>query len=136
MQKPFIVNTESFELLRDEVSIGTIKSLSSSDASLVAKHLEHNPHTLYIASSGVNVAGTIGSVSLPQQQMIAIEWVRKEPHPQPTEPEYNMNRYLFGISDDGKCYGYQEWDYTSTPDNLQVGDHWMSFESVFQNYFG
>jgi len=130
----FSADITSFELLRDEVGIGAIHELTPEDASLLARHIETQCETLYIACSGVNIGGGEGSLLLPDEQKVAIEWIREEGKPQPKEPETNMYRFVFGLTTDGLCYGYKEYDFQSTPDNLQVGDHWMTLDEVCKRY--
>ena len=134
MNKPnFIVNTISFELLRDEVGVGKVCELAPQDAALLAPHIADHSETLYVACSGIDVSGTSGTLLGPGRQ-VAIEWVRQENNPQPNEPETNMYRYVFGLTSQGRCVGYEESDFKSTPNNLQVGDHWMEFDEVCRRY--
>lgn len=134
MLKPnFIVNTTSFELLRDEVGVGKVHELTPQDAALLAPHIVDHSETIYIACSGIDVAGTPGTL-LSAGRQIAIEWSRQENNPQQNEPETNMYRYVFGLTSQGHCVGYEEFDFKSTPNNLQVGDHWMTFNDLCQRY--
>lgn len=135
MTRPnFIADTLSFKLLRDEVGIGSIHELTPEDASLLAPHIESHPETLYIACSGLNIGGGEGCLLLPDEQKVAIEWVREERNPRTDEPETNMYRYVFGLTSQGHCVGYEEYDFLSTENNQQVGDHHMPLEELCNRY--
>ncbi len=104
-RKPnFVVDADSFRLLREDVGIGRIVELNPSDSSLIAPHIEHHPETIYAACSGVNLTGKHG-VFQSGEQTLAVEWVRKESKPHPTEPECNAYRYIFGLTTNGECFG-------------------------------
>ena len=77
--------------------------------------------------------GLDGSLILPGRR-VAIEWVREERRPVAGELELNAYRYVFGLTAEGRCVGYEEWDFKSTADNLQVGDHWMTLEDLCERY--
>lgn len=47
----FINQLESFLLGRNHVGIGSTKELPTEDASLLAKHVDGHPETLYVASN-------------------------------------------------------------------------------------
>ena len=130
----FTADTTSFELLRDEVGIGKVYELTSVDASLLATHIETHPETLYIACSGVDIGGDEGSLLLPDERKVAIEWIREERKPRTNELETNMYRYIFGLTSQGQCIGYEEYDFRSTASNQQVGDHWMSLDELCNRY--
>ena len=129
----FTADPESFQLLRDDVGIGKVCELSFEDASLLAPHIESHPETIFVAASGVDLADYSGTMLLPERT-VAIEWIRQENNPQRTELEANMYRYLFGMISDGTCCGYEIWDRESTPQNLQVGDHWMTLDNICSRY--
>lgn len=132
MRQPnFIIDLESFELVRDEVGVGRIKELPTEDASLLAKHIDGHPETLYVAGSGVNLSDQYGVFNRGQNQ-VAIEWVRHEPNPQTTEPECNSYRYLFGVKSDGTCIGI---DVTKRPETGQVAQHWTTFDEAVNRHF-
>ncbi len=134
-RKPnFTADADSFRLLRDEVGIGRIVELSSSEASLVAPHIQGHPETIYTACSGVCLTGQQGCFQSGERQ-IAVEWVRKESKPQPKEPECNTYRYLFGLTSDGKCLGYDVTQPESSPTTGQVADHWTTFDDVVKRHF-
>jgi hypothetical protein len=124
-----VVDVDTFRLLQDEVGIGKIVELSSSDASLVAPHIQDHPETIYTACSGVCLTGQYGYFQAGERQ-IAIEWVRKESKPQPNEPECNTYRYLFGLTSNGKCMDYDVTQPESSPETGQVADHWITFDEV------
>lgn len=135
LRKPnFTVDADSFRLLRDEVGIGKIVELSSSESSLVAPHIQGHPETIYTACSGVCLTGQQGLFQVGEQQL-AVEWVRKESKPQPGEPECNSYRYLFGLTPDGKCLGYDVTRPESSPQTGQVADHWTTFDEVVKRHF-
>lgn len=112
----FSVDLESFSLLQNEVGIGKIKELPLSDASILAKHINGHPETLYVACSGLNLSNRFGVFDSGSFQ-IAIEWVRHETKPQKGEPECNTYRYLFGLKGDQTCVGI---DVTKKPQTGQV----------------
>lgn len=130
----FIVDAESFQLLRDEVGTGKIVELSPGESSLVAPHIAGHPDTIYAAASGVDLSGQYGVFRAGDTQ-IAIEWVRRESRPQPEEPECNAYRYLFGLTPDGKCVGYDVTKPESSALSGQVSDHWTSLDEVVKRHF-
>ncbi len=135
MKSPnFIADTVSFELLCDEVGTGSVYELTPEDASLLAPHIASHPETLFIACSGVDIGGGQGNLLLADGKAVAIEWVREERNPVSGEPETNMYRYLFGLTSEGSCVGYEEYDFHSTINNEQLGDHWMSLEELSNRY--
>jgi hypothetical protein len=134
-QRPnFIVDPINFTLLKDEVGIGRIVELSAEDASLLAEHIAEHPHTVYAAASGVCLAGQYGVFRRGERQ-VAIEWVRQETKPQPGEPECNTYRYLFGLTENGKCLGYEVTDSKASDITGQVADHWTTFEEAVKRHF-
>lgn len=135
LKKPnFTVDADSFRLLRDEVGMGKIVELSPSDASLVAPHIQEHPETLYTACSGVCPTEQHGMLQIGDRHL-AVEWVRKESRPKANEPECNTYRYLFGLTTDGKCYGYDVTQPESSPQSGQVADHWIAFDEVVDRHF-
>ena len=66
---------------------------------------------------------------------MAVEWVRFETKPQATEPDINTYRYLFGLTSDGHCVGYDVTEPYSSPSTGQVADHWMTFDDVVKRHF-
>lgn len=127
----FIIDAENFQLVREEVGIGKIKELPNEDASLLAPHIDGHPDTLYVASSGVNLAGDFGVFDSGQQQ-VAVEWVRHETKPKSDEPECNTYRYLFGLTSDSTCIGI---DVTKKPETGQVAKHWTTFDDAVRRHF-
>ena len=133
-QPNFIVDIESFRLIQDEVGIGRIVALSDDDSSLITPHIQGHPETLYTACSGVALSAQHGNFRA-DGGLVAIEWVRLESKPQPNEPECNAYRYLFGLTADGKCYGYDVTRPTASPFTGQVADHWTTFDEVWNRHF-
>jgi hypothetical protein len=132
MKKPqFKVDWESFQSIQEEVGIGQIKELPLEDASMLAKHNEPHPDTLYVASSAVNLSNQFGVFESGYNQ-VAIEWIRHETNPKAGEPECNTYRYLFGITSDKSCIGL---DVTQKPETGQVADHWTSFDEAVNRHF-
>ena len=127
----FTIDAENFQLVRGDVGIGKIKELPDEDAGLLAPHIDGHLDTLYVASSGVNLAGEIGVFDSGQQQ-VAIEWVRHETKPRPGEPECNTYRFLFGLTKEGRCIGL---DVTQRPVKGQVADHWTTFDDAVRRHF-
>lgn len=80
------------------------------------------------------VTGQYGYFQAGERQ-IAVEWVRKESKPQPNEPECNTYRYLFGLTSNGKCMGYDVTQPESSPETGQVADHWITFDEVVKRHF-
>ena len=135
LRKPnFTVDADSFQLLRDEVGTGRIVELNPSESSLVAPHIAGHPETIYAAASGVALSSQYGVFRHGDTQ-VAIEWVRRESRPQPTEPECNTYRYLFGITSDGRCVGYEVTEPESSASSGQVADHWTNFDEVVNRHF-
>jgi len=130
----FTVDADSFRLLRDEVAVGRIVELNSSEASLVAPHISGHPETIYTACIGVCLTDQHGHF-LAGERQIAVEWVRKESKLRPTEPECNSYRYLFGLTSDGKCLGYDVTQPKSSPETGQVADDWTTFDEVVKRHF-
>lgn len=135
MKPNFCVDVQSFRLVQNEVDIGEVVELPSSDAGLLAPHINGHPDTIYIACSGLNLAAEVG-VLQNGSDAVAIEWVRQEAKPKPSEPETNTYRYVFGLSPDGKCVGYDVTQPYSGSDSAQVADHWMDFDDVYKRHFG
>lgn len=134
-RKPnFTVDVDSFRLLRDEVGIGRIVELSPGEASLIAPHIEGHPETIYTACSGVNLAGQYGIFQAAERQL-AIEWVRQESKPKLGEPECNTYRFLFGLTSEGKCLGYDVTKPEASATTGQVADHWITFDEVVKRHF-
>lgn len=132
MTRPnFYIDLESFLLVRDEIGIGSIKELPNDDASLLAKHIDGHPDTIYVATSGVNIADQYGVFDSGETQ-VAVEWVRHETNPQPTEPECNTYRYVFGLKSDKTCIGL---DLTKRPETGQVAQHWTTFDDAVNRHF-
>jgi len=129
----FVVDADSFQLMRDEVGVGEIKRLTESDASLLAPHLGSHQDTLFIASSGVFIP-EYDCYFKSEEQQVAVEWTRFESNPRPNERECNTYRYIFGKTPEGKCRGYQVTEPTSSPSTGQVADHHMDFDPLFQRY--
>jgi len=128
--RPIVADADSFRLLRDDVGIGEIRELSPDDASLVAHHLGTHAETFYLAASGVAL-DTYPSTFRKGQQALAIEWVRREPHPQEDEPELNTNRFLFGLTPDEKhCFGYDVTEKRPNVSKEQVFNHWTTLEEL------
>jgi len=135
LRKPnFVVDVDSFRLLRDEVGIGRIVELSPAESSLIAPHIQGHPETIYTACSGVNLTGQHGIFQAGEQQL-AIEWVRKETKPQQDEPECNTYRYLFGLTPNGECNGYDVTEQKASSTTGQVADHWIEFDEVVKRHF-
>ncbi len=128
----FVVDSESLELLRDEVGTGEVRELRPQDAGLVLSHLASHPETVYIAASGVPPTNHVGFFHHTESQL-AIEWTRHETSPSPGEPELNTYRYNLGYGMDGKAYGFKNANADS-PTNGQVGDHWMDLETAAERY--
>lgn len=129
----FLADLTSFKLVANDVGIGKIYELSSQDASLLLPHIGSHPETLYVACSGVDISGSNGTLQAGSRG-IAIEWAREETKPTANEPELNIYRYLFGVTADGRCLGCQEWEFVSTSDNQQVGDHWMDLNDFCKRF--
>ena len=111
----------------------TIHELTPEDASLVAQHLKSQPETVYIAASGVNISNESASMNL-YGRCVAIEWIREESRPKAGEPECNTYRYLFGLTANGECFGYDVTEPESSPSNQQVGDHWTTLDEICKRY--
>lgn len=134
-RKPnFIVAPESFRLLRDKVDIGKIVELGAADSSLIAPHIQGHPETIYAACSGVDLTGQYGVFQAGERQL-AVEWVRQEGNLQPTELECNTYRYIFGLTPNGNCFGYDVTKPLSSPSTGQVADHWITFDEVVRRHF-
>jgi hypothetical protein len=133
----FIVDPVNYQLVRGEVGIGRIRELKPNDASLLAHHVGSHSDTLFAASSGVPIQGSSGFFKT-SEGMVAVEWVRREPRPNVSgkriEPETNMNRFIFGIGPDGRCYGYDVTEYEPDVSKVQVGNHWMTLNEVIDRY--
>lgn len=127
----FKVNTTDLELVLSAASDTEIRELSLADASLLARHIEGHFESLWVAYSGVQLAGTHGVFDHNKQQ-VAIEWVRHETHPQSAEPNTNVYRSIFGWTKAGKAIGI---DVTTKPNQGAVANHWEVFESVFNKHF-
>jgi hypothetical protein len=134
MKPQFIVDVESFQLVQADVGIGRIVELDSADAGLLAKHVDGHPDTIYLASSGVQVSGNVGLFVAGTRQ-VAIEWVRQEKRPKLNEPEINTYRYVFGLTNDGRCVGYDVTEPFASPNSGQVADHWTTFNDVIERHF-
>lgn len=133
-QPNFIVDLDNFCLLRDDVGIGFVRPLTPADASLVATYLAAHDETLFIAGSGgMNLNDYPGRFKVGEQQL-AIEWVRREPKPRPGEGELNVHRFVFGITPDGKCHGYDVTEEKPNVSEEQIGNHWSSWEDIFKSY--
>ena len=134
-RKPNLVfDLVNFEVLQEKVGVGKIVELSNEEVNLVAPHIKNHPDTVYAAASGVPPSSYDGYFSC-SGELLAIEWVRYETNPQQGEPEINTYRYLLGITEEGKCYGYDVTRPYSDPDTKQVADHWTTFDEVVKKHF-
>jgi hypothetical protein len=97
---------------------------------LLAPHIEGHPDSLWVAYSGVQLAGTHGIFD--HKPQVAIEWVRHETKPQSGEPNTNVHRSIFGWTKDGRAIGL---DVTHRPSQGRVAEHWEDFDSVFKKHF-
>lgn len=136
MTKPnrpnFVVkSTINLELVSSVASDAEIKELPLADASLLAPHIEGHPDSLWVAYSGVQLAGTHGIFDHNHKQ-VALEWVRHETNPESGEPNTNIYRYIFGWTSDGRAIGL---DVTKKPSKGQVADHWEDFDDVLTKHF-
>jgi len=129
----FTVDVDSFRLLQDEVGIGKIVELSPADASLIAPYIQKHPETLYTACSGVCLTGQHGVFQHGERQL-AVEWVRTESKPKLNEPDCNVYRYLFGVTTNGQCLGFDVTKRESSPTTGQVADHWSTIDEVVKRY--
>lgn len=135
LRKPnFTVDADSFRLLRDEIGSGRIVELDPSESSLVAPHIAGHPETVYAAASGVALSSQYGVFRTGDTQ-VAVEWIRHETRPQPKEPECNTYRYLFGVTNDGRCVGVEVTEPKSSDKSGQVADHWTTFDDVVKRHF-
>ena len=133
-QRPnFVVDMDSFRLLRDDIGIGSIREISPADAGLLAPDLGTHHETIYIATSGVNIDAYSGWFQSGEQQL-AVEWVRREGRLKANEPECNAHRYIFGITPGETCHGYAVTELSASPSTGQVGDHWIELDEVIRRY--
>jgi hypothetical protein len=134
LRRPNIVaDADIFRLLCDNVDIGVIRELSPSDASLIAPHIGSNNETLFVACSGVNINSYPNTFRTGERQL-AIEWVRREPNPVPGEPELNVNRFIFGLTQTGECHGYDVTEKAPGVSREQVADHWTTLNNIIAAY--
>lgn len=134
-KKPnFTVDADSFQVLRDDVGTGRIVELGPSESSLVAPHIAGHPETVYAAASGVALSEQYGVFRSGENQF-AVEWIRHETRPQTKEPECNAYRYLFGLTNDGRCVGLDVTESKSSAATGQVADHWTTFDEVVKRHF-
>jgi len=128
-----VADADHFRLLRDAVGIGVIHELPASVAGLVAPHIAAHCETFFIAASGVGL-NRYPEVFQTGERQLAMEWVRREPCPQPEEPELNINRFLFGLTPGGNCFGYDVTEKQPGVSKEQVADHWSTLNQVLDSY--
>jgi|LNFM01.1.fsa_nt_gb hypothetical protein len=129
----FDVDAESFSLVRAEVGFGVIRELRPPDAGLLARHLGNHPETLAMPCSGVCPPSDLGPFRA-GEPLVAVEWVREERKPIAGEPECNAYRYLFGMTRDGTCRGYEVTVEKGGPTTGQVADHWMDLNTTAKRF--
>jgi hypothetical protein len=137
MKKPdYIIDPNQFKILQDSIGIGEIVELSNEEVSKLANHIPGHPETIYTACSGYCLANSSGFFDA-GTEMVAIEWVRHETTPSEAsnEPEINTYRYLFGITKDGHCMGYNVTAWEAAEGTGQVADHWCEFDQVTKRHF-
>ena len=135
MPRTFPIGPEMFFLVRDNVGVGNIVELPPRDAGLLARHIPGRPDTLYVAASGYLAHATDWPFR-PGEHVVAFEWVRYETRPAPGEPECNVYRFVFGPAANGTGYcGVTAWGRTPAHQPGQVGDHWTTFDEVFDRHF-
>ena len=123
-------DADDFKFLRESVGFGTIQELTSKDLTLVAPFADKSPNFVYSAGSGLP-PGSYPEFYGPDERPLAVEIVRYEPNPKPTEGPLNTNRYVLGLSDDGMMYqGYDVTVFDANPTNGQVGNHWTDWDEV------
>ncbi len=115
---------------------GEVVKMSPTDAATITPHVANHPHTHSIAGSGIPPQ----SFDLfPNGPTLGLEWIRHEPNPQRDEPPINVNRYLFGLSEDGsKCLGYEVTakKNQSNPVPGTVFPHWpKDFDTLCKLHF-
>lgn len=118
----FDVDAESFSLVQAEVGFWVIRELRPQDAGLLARHLGSHPETLTVPCSGVCPSSDLGPFEA-GESLMAFEWAREERKPVAGEPEYNAYSYLFRITREGECRGYEVTGNRGGPATRQVADH-------------
>ena len=134
----FRVDADNLAFLVDDVQTGRIVHLPPSLVGEIASGLSTNPDAMYFASSGVPISHDYDGAFQYDQTLLAIEMVRYEPNPKlaKSEPHFNLNRYVFGISTaDDKAYGIDVTTWKSNPITAQVGNHWDEIDAYIDAHF-
>jgi hypothetical protein len=126
---------ENFRIFREDVGSGFVRDILPSDASMLAPYLGSHPETVHIAGSGIPPTQAFDFKA--GEPQVALEWVRREPNPKTAlnEPDINVNRFVFGLTTDGKSFhGYDVTEEKPGVSKEQVGDHWMDFYDAAVRY--
>ena len=132
------VDPETFELFRDELSIGKIAEISKEDATLLSPHFGNVSDSFCIAASGISLSGYDYGVFRGTETGFALEWGRKSNESSfqdEVSKDIKINRYLFAICEaDGKVRGFDVTERNANAVTGQVGDHHDNYLKLFPKY--
>jgi hypothetical protein len=134
----FLVDSNKLELVISKASSTKILWLPPDLAKEIAPRMTSNPNSMYFAMSGVKVDFDYGGQFLKGKKVLAVEHVRFETNPnlQKSESDFNLNRYIFGVSpSDNKAYGIDVTTWLSNDVTSQVGNHWDDISAYVNEHF-
>lgn len=134
----FLVDADNLEFVIQGMPTAKILWLPPEIAELVAPSMSCSPNSIYFAASGVPVGNNYCGQFRKEDLILAVEHVRFEPNPNISkcEPNFNLNRYIFGVSaSNDKAYGIDVTTWLSDDRTGQVGNHWDKINNYIKQHF-